>query len=65
MKKQRDIKKELDFHIKHNDYFETLSTSLSLISQNLNSENEEYKEILDNLVEELIYLKDNYKIQDK
>lgn len=62
MKKHKDIKKGVDFHIKHNDYFGSLATSLSLVSQSLPKEDEKYKEVLNNLVEELLYLKDNYRI---
>lgn len=60
-------KKSLEFHIKSNDYFGALATSLSLIKQTIN--NKEFSKInLDNLKEieeDVMYLQKGYKIVKK
>ncbi len=63
MKKNKDIKRGLEFHIKNNDYFSNLATSLSLISQSLSKEDKKFKEVLNDIVEELIYLNNHYSIE--
>lgn len=57
-------KKSLEFHIKSNDYFGTLATVLNLIKENLNEKNLDitHKKILNNCINDLMYLQNNFKI---
>lgn len=57
-------KKSLKFHIQSNDYFGTLATILSLSSQGVMDDKNRDK-ILNEKVEELIYLQNNYNIIKK
>ena len=57
-------KKSLGFHIKSNDYFGTLATVSSLMSQTPKNNNH-YVKSLQKLVEDLMYLQNNYKIIKK
>jgi len=56
-------KNGLEFHIKSNDYFGTLATILSLISQDYKIV--ENKGILESVVKDLVYLQKEYKIIKK
>jgi len=60
-------KKSLEFHIKSDDYFGTLATVLSLIKQNLEKDKLKQKniEVLKNLIKDLLYLQNKYKIDLK
>jgi len=62
-----EIKKRVDFHIEENDYFGTLATILSLLCQKLEKEttNKECVRVLNNQVENLMYLQNKYKIVKK
>ena len=57
-------KKGLEFHIKNNDYFGTLATLLDLLRQELEGVGGEQnpKEILARLTDDLMHLQSNYKI---
>lgn len=57
-------KKSLEFHIKSSDYFGTLATVLSLIKQT-SENNKKYIRIFENIVKDLMYLQNNYKIVKK
>jgi hypothetical protein len=57
-------KKSLEFHIKSNDYFGTLAAILSLLAQGA-VDKQNLNTILNEKVEELIYLQNNYKIIKK
>ena len=57
-------KRSLEFHIKSNDYFSTLATVLSLIRQTPEN-NKEHLEALGNLIKDLMYLQNKYKIVKK
>lgn len=57
-------KQSLKFHIKSDDYFGTLATILSLIRQTLEN-NTNRKRTLEKVVEELMYLQEEYKIVKK
>lgn len=59
-------KKNLEFHIKNDDYFGTLATVIDLVKQNLNPfKQKQEKKTLEKQVEELMYLQKNYKIAKK
>lgn len=59
-------KETVDFHIKQDDYFGTLSTIVELINQDHVLENkEELKKILNNLKQDLLYLQENFDIIKK
>lgn len=59
-------KKNIEFHIKSDDYFGTLATVLDLLKQNLNPFNQKQeKKTLESKVEELMYLQKKYKIVQK
>lgn len=59
-------KKTVDFHIKQDDYFGTLSTIVELINQDHVLENKgELKKILNNLKQDLLYLQENFDIIKK
>jgi hypothetical protein len=59
-------KKNLEFHIKSDDYFGTLATVIDLVRQNLNPfKQKQEKKTLEAKVNELIYLQNNYKIVKK
>lgn len=51
----------LEFHIKSEDYFGTLAAILSLLAQGV-VDNQNRNKILNEKVEELVYLQSNYKI---
>jgi len=60
--------KNIDKHIKNDDYFGTLSAILSLVQQNNKKsikEVEKYNEALERFSNDLAYLQDNYKIVKK
>jgi len=57
-------KKSLEFHIKSDDYFGTLATVLSLVRQAPENIKERFK-TLDNIVKDLMYLQEWYKIIKK
>ncbi len=56
-------KKSLEFHIKSQDYFGSLSTILNLIKQILNSK--ENVIISDKVIKDLLYLQENCTINKK
>lgn len=56
--------KSIKFHIKSDDYFGTLATILSLISQSLENNKQSIK-VLNNIVKDLLYLQKEYKIVKK
>ncbi len=59
-------KETVDFHIKQDDYFGTLSTIVELINQDHVLENKkELKKILNNLKQDLLYLQKNFEINKK
>ena len=59
-------KKNLQFHIKSDDYFGTLATVIDLVKQNLNPfKQKQEKKTLEDKVKELIYLQKNYRIVKK
>ena len=59
-------KETVDFHIKQDDYFGTLSTIVELINQDHVLENKgELKKILNNLKQDLLYLQENFDIIKK
>lgn len=59
-------KRNLEFHIKSDDYFGTLATVLDLLRQNLNPFNQKReKKTLEKQVKELMYLQKNYKVVKK
>ncbi len=59
-------KRNLEFHIKSDDYFGTLATVLDLLRQNLNPfKQKQEKNTLENKVKELMYLQKNFKIVKK
>lgn len=57
-------KKSLKFHIENNDYFGTLATVLSLVMQNLEEDTfiKKNKKVLNDAVNNLMYLQNNHKI---
>lgn len=55
---KRNALKNLEFHIKSQDYFGTLATVLSLGKQT-------GQEIPESVIEDLMYLQRNYKIENK
>jgi len=55
---KRNALKNLEFHVKSQDYFGTLATVLSLNKQT-------GQEIPDSVIEDLMYLQRNYKIENK
>ncbi|MEI6835411.1 MAG: hypothetical protein WCK59_01135 [Candidatus Falkowbacteria bacterium] len=57
-------KKTLEFHIKSDDYFGTIAAILSLLNQGV-IDNKNRNQILNEKVEELVYLQKNYKIIKK
>jgi uncharacterized protein YcgL (UPF0745 family) len=57
--------KSANFHVKNNDYFGTLATIITLLEENKNLKEEDYKKILKNIKEDLIYLQKNFKIEKK
>lgn len=57
-------KKSLKFHIESNDYFGTLATILGLLLQKI-IDSQNRNKILNEKVEELLYLQNNYKIIKK
>lgn len=56
--------KSIKFHIKSDDYFGTLATALSLISQSLENKKQNVK-FLNTIVKDLLYLQKEYKIVKK
>ena len=66
---EEDRKKSIQFHVKYNDYFGTLATVLSLLKQQEErkrfNKNKDNIQLLDNLVNDLIYLQENYQIRVK
>jgi hypothetical protein len=56
--------KSVKFHIKSDDYFGTLATVLSLVSQTPEN-NKHHTKTLEILVKDLMYLQKEYKIIDK
>ncbi|MCF7820766.1 MAG: hypothetical protein K9M44_04870 [Candidatus Pacebacteria bacterium] len=58
-------KESASFHAQNNDYFGTLATIISLLEQNDKLQKKDYKKILNNLKEDLIYLQKNFKIEKK
>lgn len=54
-------KKQLQFHIKSDDYFGTLATILNFIKENSIKQNK----IFDSIISELLFLQKNYKIIKK
>lgn len=57
------VKNSLKFHIENDDYFGTLATILSLISQSIQKQDFDLSiKTLNLLEEDLKYLQDNYKI---
>lgn len=59
-------KKNVDFHVKKNDYFGTLATIMELINQdNILEDKKELKKILRRLKKDLLYLQDNFFIYNK
>ena len=59
-------KRNLEFHIKSDDYFGTLATVIDLVRQNLNPfKQKQEKKTLEDKVKELICLQKNYRIVKK
>lgn len=60
-------KKVLIFHIKNEDYFVNRATSISLLNQDIQERGslELPSSSLDELIEELMYLQENFKIISK
>ena len=60
-------KKNIQFHIKVDDYFRTLATILDLLRQDIESKGYRRKdiELLKRVKEDLIYLQRHYKIVKK
>jgi hypothetical protein len=58
--------KNLEFHIKSDDYFGTLACVIDLVRQNLNPfKQKQEKKTLEAKVKELMYLQNNFKIVKK
>jgi len=58
--------KNLKFHIQSDDYFGTLATVLDLVRQRIDEdENEHEIKSLKNVVKDLMYLQERYKIVKK
>lgn len=59
----------VNFHVKHDDYFDTMASILSLLKDNINDLNEEEKKLMikvfDNLITDSLYLQANYLITPK
>jgi len=53
------------FHIKAKDYFASLATVLNLLSQSNTLTEREIKNILKSLSRDLLYLQENYIIEQK
>ena len=59
-------KRNIEFHIKSDDYFGTLATVIDLVRQNLNPfKQKQEKKTLEKKVKELMYLQKNFKIVKK
>ena len=59
-------KKNLEFHIKKDNYFSTLATVFELLRQNINPfSNSKERKSLEREVEELKYMQKHYKIIKK
>ena len=60
------MKKDIEFHIKNNDYFGTLATVLDLLRQTLPPfVQKKEKQILKDTVENLMHLQKYYRIVKK
>lgn len=57
--------KSANFHVKNNDYFGSLATIVSLLEDKKNLTETDYKKILKNIKEDLVYLQKNFKIEKK
>jgi len=55
----------LKFHVESNDYFGTLATILNLILEEKKDIEEKQNQMLENAIEGLIYLQNNYSIKEK
>lgn len=53
---------QLVVHVRSGDYFVTLATAIDLIRQELNSRDASVIVALEEIIDELLYLQQNYKI---
>jgi len=58
-------RQELVAHIRSGDYFITLATLLDVVSDSLTGENEAEGAVLQQLIENLIYIDKSYKLVKK
>ncbi len=68
MEISKERKKELDRHVKHNDLFGTLATLIDIDRQKINPcshSNSKTRQNLEDRIDDLKYLQDNYLIITK